>query len=173
VGSLGSLRPRTRQDRGAAAVEFALVVPLLVVVAFGIIDFGLFFSNGLSARHGVREATRQGVVGEFGGSSSCGRSWAVEPSDDLKTLACTAIEDTSGVVGDSYVRIELPDGWDKGKQLKVCVAVVTEGITGITPLPYDGVVSGRVAMSIEQPGSGAQSPGWESLPAGLSWAELC
>ncbi len=34
-------------DQGAAAVEFALVVPILVILLFGIIDYGLYFTNAL------------------------------------------------------------------------------------------------------------------------------
>jgi Flp pilus assembly protein TadG len=33
-------RGRTAQDRGSVAVEFALVMPVLLLIVFGIIDFG-------------------------------------------------------------------------------------------------------------------------------------
>lgn len=49
---------RFRSDSGAAAVEFALVVPLLILLAFGIIEFGRMYNlqNSLTsaAREGVR-----------------------------------------------------------------------------------------------------------------------
>jgi Flp pilus assembly protein TadG len=52
---------RPRAERGAAAVEFALVVPLLLVVLFGIIDFGFAINRyaivNNAAREGVREAS--------------------------------------------------------------------------------------------------------------------
>jgi hypothetical protein len=45
------------RDRGAAAVEFALVVPVLLIVVFGIIDFGRM----LNAQLQVSEASREGA----------------------------------------------------------------------------------------------------------------
>ena len=52
---------RPREDRGAAAVEFALVVPILLVVLFGIIDFGFAINRyaivNNAAREGVRAAS--------------------------------------------------------------------------------------------------------------------
>ena len=49
---------RRWRDRGAAAVEFALVMPLLVMILFGIVEFGwMFFVQAqvaAAARVGVR-----------------------------------------------------------------------------------------------------------------------
>lgn len=54
-------RPRAfrRDERGASAVEFALVVPLLLMLVLGIIDFGrlLFVTQSLTAA--VREGGRE------------------------------------------------------------------------------------------------------------------
>lgn len=36
----GLWSPQATYDRGSSAVEFALVLPLLIVILFGIIDFG-------------------------------------------------------------------------------------------------------------------------------------
>lgn len=36
--------PRRRRERGAAAVEFALVVPLMISLMLGIIEFGYYFN---------------------------------------------------------------------------------------------------------------------------------
>ena len=53
---------RTRRERGAALVEFAIVFPLFFLLVSGIIDFGLAFSDLNSTRQGVREGARQAVV---------------------------------------------------------------------------------------------------------------
>ena len=65
-------RRRPRGERGAAAVEFALVVPVLVALLLGILDYGMIFTDSVSVRNGVREAARKGVVSNFG-TGSCGR----------------------------------------------------------------------------------------------------
>ena len=46
-------------------MEFALVVPILIFLLFGIIDYGLYFTNSLSVRAGVSDAARQISVGNF------------------------------------------------------------------------------------------------------------
>ena len=60
---LRRLTPIARDERGAAAVEFALVLPILLVLAFGIIDFGrlLYTYNNLTSavREGARFASVQ------------------------------------------------------------------------------------------------------------------
>ena len=58
-------------DRGAAAVEFALVVTILLVIVFGIINFGVVFSQQLTLNNAVREGARKAVVNEPGTSRTC------------------------------------------------------------------------------------------------------
>jgi Flp pilus assembly protein TadG len=45
-----------------AAVEFALVVPLLLVVLFGIIDFGFMLYDKAMLTNAAREGARAGIV---------------------------------------------------------------------------------------------------------------
>jgi Flp pilus assembly pilin Flp len=52
-----------RREEGAAAVEFALLLPLLVLLLFGIIEFGFAFSTRIQATNAAREAARLAVVG--------------------------------------------------------------------------------------------------------------
>jgi hypothetical protein len=55
-------RSNSRPDEGAAAVEFALVMPLLIYLAFGIIAFGVVFAQQLSLGNAARQGARHGVV---------------------------------------------------------------------------------------------------------------
>lgn len=45
-------------DQGAATVEFALVLVLLVTILMGIIQFGLAFNAKLTLQHAAREGAR-------------------------------------------------------------------------------------------------------------------
>jgi len=49
---------RGRLDRGAAAVEFALVLPVLLLLIAGILDLGWLLSTQLTADDQAREAAR-------------------------------------------------------------------------------------------------------------------
>ncbi|MDA8436319.1 MAG: pilus assembly protein [Actinomycetales bacterium] len=61
MGGLVACR-RSVDDSGASAVEFALVLPLLLLVVFGIINFGVVFSQQLTLNNAVRSGARSGVV---------------------------------------------------------------------------------------------------------------
>jgi Flp pilus assembly protein TadG len=53
---------RVKNERGAAAVEFALVLPLLLLLVFGGIEFGLVMFNKQIITNASREAARAGIV---------------------------------------------------------------------------------------------------------------
>lgn len=53
---------RRGEEAGAVAVEFALVLPILLVVVFGIINFGFVFAQQISLNNGARQGARFAVV---------------------------------------------------------------------------------------------------------------
>ncbi len=51
------------RDRGAAAVEFALLLPLLLLILFGIIDFGRALNAQITLTQAAREGARLAALG--------------------------------------------------------------------------------------------------------------
>jgi Flp pilus assembly protein TadG len=56
--------PKTPRDRGAAAVEFALLLPLLMLLVFGIVDFGRALNAQVTLTQAAREGARMAALGE-------------------------------------------------------------------------------------------------------------
>jgi Flp pilus assembly protein TadG len=52
-----------RGEDGAAAVEFAIIVPLVLVILFGLIQYGFYFGAMQSGSAAAREAARRAAVG--------------------------------------------------------------------------------------------------------------
>lgn len=51
-----------RSQRGAAAVEFAVVLPLLLVLLFGIVEFSILLFDKALLTNASREGARAGIV---------------------------------------------------------------------------------------------------------------
>jgi Flp pilus assembly protein TadG len=100
------VRARQRDDEGgASAVEFALVVPFLLLIVFGIIVYGMVFAQSLSLSNSARQAARSGVIS----GTTC---------DQIISLAHDSA-DTIGMDGaDTSVSIER--GLTKGAATGVC-----------------------------------------------------
>jgi Flp pilus assembly protein TadG len=111
-------RRRGAGDRGAAAVEFALLLPLLLLIVFGLIDFG----RALNAQITLTQAAREGArLDALGGTTSqvCARvvtaatslnlSCTASPPEVTVTATCPA--PTSGTpvgTGDGVVTVSYP-----------------------------------------------------------------
>ncbi len=50
------------EENGAAAVEFAIILPLLVIFLFGIIEFSLMFYDKAVITNASREGARRGIL---------------------------------------------------------------------------------------------------------------
>ena len=53
-----------RRDDGAVAVEFALIFPLLCLIVFAIIQYGMYFWAMQGGSAAAREAARKAAVGQ-------------------------------------------------------------------------------------------------------------
>lgn len=53
---------RIHNQRGASAVEFAIILPLLVLFVFGIIEFSIMFYDKAVITNASREGARAGIV---------------------------------------------------------------------------------------------------------------
>lgn len=127
---------RRSAERGAAAVEFGLVVPLLLALLLGIVDYGLIFNDAISTRNGVREAARQGVVSNFGAG------------DTLADLQAQTKSEIGSLTGSTAVKVHVPGGdWERGEPLVICAIVSDPGLVNFVPTPDD--VRSKVEMSIE------------------------
>jgi Flp pilus assembly protein TadG len=115
----GRRRPR---DRGAAAVEFALILPVLLLIIFGIIDFGRMLNAQINASQAAREGARVVMLGGDADEAQERVDWAVG-ADGAATVAVT--EDCPAT----------PDSEDDAR------VTVTYGFQFVTPL---GVLTGLV-----------------------------
>lgn len=59
-----------RRESGQAIVEFALTLPILLLLVFGIIDFGWLFFNKMGVENASREGARYAIVNSASGSVS-------------------------------------------------------------------------------------------------------
>jgi Flp pilus assembly protein TadG len=56
------VKKRRRREAGAAAVEFGLILPLLLILLLGIMDYGYLFFVQLSVTNAAREGARAGIT---------------------------------------------------------------------------------------------------------------
>lgn len=68
---MGSNRGRSRDQKGAVAVEAALVTPLLVLLVFGIIEMSMLMRDTVSVNSSVRTGARIASVSAASGPGTC------------------------------------------------------------------------------------------------------
>lgn len=67
------------RDEGASALEFALVVPILVLLVMGIVEFGFLFQAELALTHAAREGARLATVGKYDAAEVADRAYPITP----------------------------------------------------------------------------------------------
>lgn len=156
------------EDRGAVAVEFALLLPILVLLLVSIMDFGLWYSDSIGLRSTAREGARIAVVGNY--PPSCSGSPA-------KKAACVAVSEATLLGGPAaataYVEDPVtgePGGqWIAGNALVVCTAIKETGLTGLGLVPQGGNLRTKVSMRIEV-SQGGNSQYQDDDPSDEDWA---
>ncbi|MCM3484471.1 TadE/TadG family type IV pilus assembly protein [Kocuria rosea] len=115
-----------RSERGAAAVEFALVVPILLALLLGIIEFGRAYNAQISLTHAAREAARTMAITNVW-TDAVTHGVGAAPSLDLE----------SGDFAPSLTTCT------PGQQIQV---TVTQDLQTITGLVDDLALTGKASM---------------------------
>jgi Flp pilus assembly protein TadG len=79
-----------RGDKGLAAVEFALVLPALVTLLFGIIVTGTVFLGRMQVQAAAREGARAGAVAP---GQACSSARSQLASFNASSVTCTETRD--------------------------------------------------------------------------------
>ncbi len=104
-------RPNTdrRGEHGAAMVEFAIILPLLIIVVFGIIEFGRAYNTKITLTHAAREGVREYVLSQSSADAQTVAENAAVGLDIAQLTFSTPAACNSGNVGSpSTVRLEYP-----------------------------------------------------------------
>jgi Flp pilus assembly protein TadG len=101
---------RRQRDRGANLVEFALIMPLLLLLILGIVEFGYLFAQYNEVRHGAHEGARLAAVDDA----------------NLVTNTCNAMN-LNGPVGVDFTAT----GTDAGDQGSVTITLTVGSLSGL------------------------------------------
>src|SRR5437588_3010598 len=131
-----------RRDDGQAFVEFALVLPIIIALLLGIVQFGIIFNNYETMTDAARVGARKAATGRFiGDNGASAVTTTRSAASDLKqsdlgvdvqscvpgTYPCTGTQDWSTPGNEVTVKVTYP------YDLKILDWVVTSGtITTVT-----------------------------------------
>ena len=160
-------------------VELAIILPIFLLLVFGVIQFGITYNNLITLRQGTREAARQGAVGNFGGTTSCSLTGLTgSTSTDVQKLMCLAKQQ----VGLSYAntRVKVLSGsadftssgtFQKGESIIVCVEYPVDAMAKfVTPVLGTATLKTKTSMRIETSYTSTQTGGQETALNGGNWS---
>ena len=118
-------RISVRDEQGQSVAEFALVLPILMMILLGILQFGVIFRDYLAVTDAVRAGARKAAVS---------RSTA-SPTTTCKDAVMKAATDLN-VADKLTVDCQTPNGWNPGEDVVVTASY-----------PYEINVLGQVVKS--------------------------
>jgi Flp pilus assembly protein TadG len=127
-------KPRRRSEEGASALEFALVVPLLVMLLLGVTTAGLGINNALGTTDAVREGSRYAATTATSPTPAGYGSWTA--AVQAKTVGLSA----GSVDASSQVCVKLMKGTSTVLQQSSCSFSSSEPATPTTVTATDCTV---------------------------------
>ena len=155
------LRERNRRvRRGAALLEFALVVPILLVMLIGIIEFAWMTKNQLSIANATREGARAASVGRSVTDIEARvRNMASGVPGATTSLSVTTMRDDASdangydytivVGGDTCSGETCRNNAPSGAMIKVSVSVPHTSLTNMFPGLNNRILRAEVVMRRE------------------------
>jgi Flp pilus assembly protein TadG len=124
----------SRPETGASAVEFALVVPLLVMLLLGVTTVGMGVSDALGTTDAVREGSRYGATTSLSPTPAGYGSWSA--AVQAKTVGLSA----GSVTSTTQVCVKLQKGASTVLEQSACTFSGSEPATPTSVTSTDCVV---------------------------------
>ena len=135
-----------REERGQDLVEFALIAPILFLLLFGLMEFGVAIWHYNTLAQAAREGARAALV------------WAEDYREDMARSAAVGYAQGVGI-GVTNADVDYGDDWfiivdpDDGLERHVPTVAVTityryEGITGLAALLPSGGLTLQASSSM-------------------------
>jgi len=137
------MRSPRRQEDGVALVEFALVAPLLLVILFGMLDFGRTFNYWIDPTHLANEGARWAVVNKNPASSGTLQHYLQQQADtdELRNGGSSAVPSALEVC------INFPNGATVGNPVQVTASLTYNWLPFLSQQALGGLTSTTVSSS--------------------------
>lgn len=129
-----------RSERGSAALEFALVVPVLIMLLLGIVTAGIAYSRGIGLTDAVRQSARFGATGD----ATVPTTWAADVIARERTTQIDDAAKTSAVCVQLFRATSASTGTAVAS---VCEAGTSGLALSVTDADFPAVPSGMTAGS--------------------------
>jgi Flp pilus assembly protein TadG len=100
-----SKRFNFKNQQGQSMTEFALVLPILVFLLFGVIQFGIVFNNYITVTDAVRAGARKGAVGRH--------------LKNPDAAVVQSVRDAGNGLKQSDLNVTVASSWQQGEQVTV------------------------------------------------------
>ena len=135
---------RLKSRRGQTLIEFAFVLPIILVLFFALVDFGIAIDRRITLQHAVREGARYAAVHS--------------DTNDIRQLT---VDQAQGIIEQCDVTVTYPDGTNPGDSVRIqadftwTFPIMTEmmGAFGVPPLSID--LTPSASSRLERSVSGA------------------
>jgi len=106
---LERFKRKIKNQKGASSIEFALILPVLVMLMVGIFEFGMAYSNYIAITHAAREGARLAAVNQFSEELVRERAYPVTPDSISLTYPYGNVHGEPVMVTIKYnKKIEIP-----------------------------------------------------------------
>jgi Flp pilus assembly protein TadG len=127
-----------KREQGQTMAEFTLVLPVLAILLFGIVQFGIVFNNYLAVTDAVRAGARQAAVARIlpaGQRDAAVKAKVYASADNLDASRLKVTVSASG-------------GWQRGTDVTV-TATYPFSINLLGKVVKDGLLTSKTTERVE------------------------
>jgi Flp pilus assembly protein TadG len=133
-----SKRFQSKNQQGQTMAEFSLVLPVLAILLFGVIQFGIVFNNYLAVTDAVRAGARQAAVARY-----------LPPAEREAKVEAKVRASAENLDQDILeVTVDPSDDWEPGSDVTV-TATYEYSINLLGKVVKDGLLTSKTTERVE------------------------